>query len=287
MKTLHRVALAGFVAALFSLPRKRRSPRRRRPQPRRPPPRPAPSRSGSAARGPLQGDKAPRARSQSLDLDKLPLVDSQRFDAQYGASRAFRGIALASVITTFAPDPALDIAILHFANGMAVPVPFRDVAAMKRLDPFIARGMETHPKGPVRAALLHRDSPEGRDRGPASDRVLRQQAGRPRAVAPVARGGRPAGVLTLAAHRHADQHRAGRVAPVLRAVRRGRRRLGGARPRALQGELPVLPRRPQGGRPVRLGLRRARRRSTAYRKPVGTCSSTSPTSRSTRRSAGS
>ena len=105
-------------------------------------------------RRPAAGDKAPRARSQSLNLDSLPLVDSQRFDAQYGASHAFRGIALANVIASFAPDPALDVAILHFANGMAVPIPFRDAAVMKRLDPFVARGMETHAKGPVRAAFF-------------------------------------------------------------------------------------------------------------------------------------
>jgi hypothetical protein len=92
-------------------------------------------------------------------------VDSQRFDAQYGASYAFRGIALTTVIASFAPDPALDVAILHFANGMAVPVPFRDVAAMKRLDPFIARGMETHPKGPVRANFF----PDIRRKGATED----------------------------------------------------------------------------------------------------------------------
>jgi mono/diheme cytochrome c family protein len=104
--------------------------------------------------GPVQGDQAPRARAQRLDLDTLRLVDGTRFDAQYGGPRAVRGIALASVIEAFAPDASLDLAILHFANGMAVPVPFRDVAVMKRLDPFIARGMETHAGGPVRAGFF-------------------------------------------------------------------------------------------------------------------------------------
>jgi hypothetical protein len=104
--------------------------------------------------GPMQGDQAPRARTQRVELDRAPLVDGKRFDAQYGGPRAMRGIALASVIDGFKPDPSLDLAILHFANGMAVPVPFRDAEAMKRLDPFIARGMETHPGGPVRAGFF-------------------------------------------------------------------------------------------------------------------------------------
>jgi mono/diheme cytochrome c family protein len=100
--------------------------------------------------GPTTGDVPPRGRAQSLNLDALPLVEGERFDAQYEGKRVFRGITLAAVIERFAPDASLDLAILHFANGMAVPVPFRDAAAMKRLDPFIARGMETHRKGAVK-----------------------------------------------------------------------------------------------------------------------------------------
>lgn len=149
MKTIHRVATLGLLATCFSVSAQAAKPTAA-------PPAAAPSsiEIWSRGSGPLQADKAPRARTQAFNLDLLPLVDSQRFDAQYGASHAFRGVALASAIASFAPDPSLDVAILHFANGMAVPIPFRDAAAMKRLDPFIARGMETHAKGPVRAAFF-------------------------------------------------------------------------------------------------------------------------------------
>jgi hypothetical protein len=149
MKTLHSVVLLGVLTTCLSAPARAAKPAAA-----------SPAAASSSIEiwirgsGPLQGDKAPRARSQSVDLDRLPLVDGQRFDAQYGASHAFRGISLESVIGSFAPDPTLDVAILHFANGMAVPVPFRDAGAMKRLDPFIARGMETHGKGPVRAGFF-------------------------------------------------------------------------------------------------------------------------------------
>jgi hypothetical protein len=115
--------------------------------------------------GTVQGDQAPRARTQKVDLDSLRLVDAKRFDAQYGGTRDMKGIPLASVIDAFAPDPSLDLAILHFANGMAIPVPFRDVQAMKRLDPFIARGMETHAGGPVRAGFF----PDIRRKGATED----------------------------------------------------------------------------------------------------------------------
>ena len=116
--------------------------------------------------GPLQGDQAPRARSKRVDLDSLRLVETKRPDAQYGgAPRAMRGISLASVIDAAAPDASVDLAILHFANGMAVPVPFRDAAVMKRLDPFIARGMETRAGGPVQVGVF----PEIRRKGATED----------------------------------------------------------------------------------------------------------------------
>jgi hypothetical protein len=117
------------------------------------------------AGGPMQGDQAPRGRSQRVDLDKLALAEGKRVDAQYGGPRLVRGIALASVIQGFAPDASLDLAILHFANGMAVPLPFRDAAAMKRLDAFIARGMEAQAGGPVRAGFF----PDIRRKGKTED----------------------------------------------------------------------------------------------------------------------
>jgi mono/diheme cytochrome c family protein len=95
------------------------------------------------ARGttPQSADESPRGRTQTVDLDALPLVTATRFDAQYAQSRSYRGIPLELVLDRFQPERSLDLAILHFANGMAVPLPFRDAAAMKRLSPFVARGV--------------------------------------------------------------------------------------------------------------------------------------------------
>ena len=119
-------------------------------------PAPAPSTIDVWVRGPGApvGDSAPRARSETVDLDKLPLADVERVDAQYGGRRVFRGVAVAAVIDRFKPPASMDLALLHFANGMAIPVPFRDADAMRRLDPFIARGMETHRKGPIKVAFF-------------------------------------------------------------------------------------------------------------------------------------
>lgn len=91
--------------------------------------------------GKLVGDEAPRQRSQRVNLDQVPLVTTGRFDVQYGRAATYRGIALWALFARFAPEASLDLAILHFANGMAVPLPFRDAVVMRRLAPFLARGM--------------------------------------------------------------------------------------------------------------------------------------------------
>lgn len=98
---------------------------------------------------PTVADDTPRARTQTVDLDTLPLVNATRFDAQYAQSRIYRGISLELVLDRFPREPSLDLAILHFANGMAVPLPFRDAAAMKRLSPFLARGMAPQRNEPI------------------------------------------------------------------------------------------------------------------------------------------
>jgi mono/diheme cytochrome c family protein len=106
-------------------------------------------------RGPgKSADETPRGRSLTVDLDKLPMVDTARFDAQYARSRPYRGIALGALIERFSPETSLDLAILHFANGMAVPLPFRDAATMRRLEPFVARGMGARSKDPIQIGVF-------------------------------------------------------------------------------------------------------------------------------------
>ncbi len=103
----------------------------------------------------VRGDAHPergapaRLRTRRFNLDRLPLVESERPDAQYGETFRYRGVAVRDLLDRYAPDKPLDLAILHFANGMAIPIPFRDAAAMKRLDPFVARAL----RSPRRARL--------------------------------------------------------------------------------------------------------------------------------------
>jgi len=87
--------------------------------------------------GPAAGaDK--RTNPRVIDLSKLPVVEVRRTDVQYGRVLEYRGVPLQAVLDEYAPAAALDLALLHFGNGMQVPLPFRDAALVKSFDLFVA-----------------------------------------------------------------------------------------------------------------------------------------------------
>lgn len=81
---------------------------------------------------------SPRQRVRTLTLEGVDVIEVVRHDAQYQEERRYRGVPLLALLHRYAPPSELDVAILHFANGMAIPLPFRDEEVMKRLDPLIA-----------------------------------------------------------------------------------------------------------------------------------------------------
>jgi mono/diheme cytochrome c family protein len=114
------------------------------------------------------GEGAERLRQRRFNLDRLPLRDVERRDAQYDEVRQYRGILLGDILKRYGPDESIDLAILHFANGMAVPVAFRDEATMRRLKPFIARASLTRRGGALSVgkfpAIPKTDAPGDRRR---------------------------------------------------------------------------------------------------------------------------
>src|SRR5688572_8332245 len=100
------------------------------------------------------GDGRGHTGRRRVYLDRLPLTEVERRDAQYEEVRRYSGIPLGTILKRYAPDRSLDLAILHFANGMAVPVPFREAATMKRLDPFIARAWRSRRGGTLRVGAF-------------------------------------------------------------------------------------------------------------------------------------
>lgn len=92
-------------------------------------------------------EPAPTAK-KTLELDTLPQRQIQRIDAQYGASFHYRGVPLRELIKHYGPPAQTDLMLLYFRNGMVVPLPFRDVSVMTRLDPFVALATAPSAQGP-------------------------------------------------------------------------------------------------------------------------------------------
>ncbi len=102
--------------------------------------------------GPAAGaDK--RTNARAIDLSKLPLVEVRRADVQYGRAFEYRGVPLQVVLDQYAPPAALDLALLHFGNGMQIPLPFRDAAVVKSLDLLVAVAMRPSPEASWRTSF--------------------------------------------------------------------------------------------------------------------------------------
>lgn len=83
-----------------------------------------------------------------IELDSLARTEGRRFDAQYDKYRWFEGVPLTALLARLKPPASVDLALLHFANGMVVPLPLRDKQLLDQLDPFIALRMRASPTAP-------------------------------------------------------------------------------------------------------------------------------------------
>jgi mono/diheme cytochrome c family protein len=123
--------------------------------------RPAPSREATAGsatidiwvrRAGATGSAEPasaRDLARQISLNEIPLRDVERVDLQYHGAFTYRGVELAALIDGFAPPASTDLALLHFANGMQIPLAFRDTELVHRLAPFVARGIRLGPNRPM------------------------------------------------------------------------------------------------------------------------------------------
>jgi mono/diheme cytochrome c family protein len=83
-----------------------------------------------------------RTRLVTVALDRVATHEVTRPDVQYdNASRTYRVVDIDELLRSYGAPANCDVALLHFTNGMAIPLPFRDRAAMERLHPAVARAM--------------------------------------------------------------------------------------------------------------------------------------------------
>ncbi|MGZ3443350.1 MAG: c-type cytochrome [Polyangia bacterium] len=104
------------------------------------------------AAGQYAGEAVPaRIRVVPVALDRVAVHEVTRADAQYDkASRTYRVVDVDELLRSYGPPANCDVALLHFANGMSIPLPFRDRAAMERLRPAVARAVKLDGKWSAR-----------------------------------------------------------------------------------------------------------------------------------------
>lgn len=81
----------------------------------------------------------------SVDLAAKPKREVTREDIQYpGEKMKYRGVPLRSLLEVMERTGRSDLVLLHFANGMAVPLPVDDLELLKKLDPFVATELQVN-----------------------------------------------------------------------------------------------------------------------------------------------
>ncbi|MBM4252962.1 MAG: cytochrome c [Deltaproteobacteria bacterium] len=74
---------------------------------------------------------------KTLDLSHFKLQKRTMRDAQYERDVTYKGIPLSQILSSYKPSDQDDMAILHFDNGMAIPL-MLEPGVLSRLDPFLA-----------------------------------------------------------------------------------------------------------------------------------------------------
>ncbi len=85
-------------------------------------------------------------RVVTVDLATKPKTETAiRNDIQYsGVPAKYRGVPLRSLLDAMERTNRSDLVLLHFFNGMSVPLPIDDLELLKTLDPFVATEMQVN-----------------------------------------------------------------------------------------------------------------------------------------------
>jgi mono/diheme cytochrome c family protein len=70
--------------------------------------------------------------------DKLSWVERELPDLQYGKTLKFRGVELSTLLDKVRATEGEDLALLHFVNGMVIPIRLFDGEAQRRMNVFVA-----------------------------------------------------------------------------------------------------------------------------------------------------
>ncbi len=94
-----------------------------------------------------EGREVGREKIQKFSFDGNTLSVRKQFDLQFGSVNEFMGIELTKVVKSYVPYSGYDLALLHFSNGMLIPIPIEeDLVTLKGLDLFVAKSWRKNAK---------------------------------------------------------------------------------------------------------------------------------------------
>lgn len=103
----------------------------------------------------------------TVDLAAKPKTEFTRADIQYnGAKRRYRGVSLRALLDTLEHRGRTDLALLHFLNGMVIPLPIDDLELLKELDPIVATEIEFDDEWTTSFPEVRKKGAEARDHRP-------------------------------------------------------------------------------------------------------------------------
>lgn len=106
-------------------------------------------------------------RVVTIDLATRNKVEVTREDVQYpGEKFKYRGVSLRSLIDAMERTNRADLVLLHFDNGMAVPLPIDDLELLKKLDPFVATELQVNDLWLSTFPMVKKPGAEQRDTRP-------------------------------------------------------------------------------------------------------------------------
>ncbi len=103
----------------------------------------------------------------TVDLQSKPKLEVTREDLQYGGAKTkYRGVSLRALLETLDHTGRSDMVLLHYLNGMSVPLPIDDLELLKTLDPFVATELQVDGVWTNKFPPLTKKGAENRDARP-------------------------------------------------------------------------------------------------------------------------
>jgi mono/diheme cytochrome c family protein len=106
-------------------------------------------------------------RRVPIDLAARNKVEVTREDVQYPGERLkYRGVSLRALMDVMERTNRADLVLLHFDNGMSVPLPIDDLELLKALDPFVATELQVNDLWISAFPMVKKPGAEERDARP-------------------------------------------------------------------------------------------------------------------------